>query len=61
MANHAFCDEHSVAEADPVNCPFCDDRDAYLEYEKKVGRREDPFAGAKRVPLGDILGRPSTD
>jgi hypothetical protein len=33
MAHHAFCEAHSLDDADPDGCPFCDDRAAYLEYE----------------------------
>lgn len=35
MANHAYCDTHPLAQADPDNCPFCDDRRAYLRWLKK--------------------------
>ena len=31
LANHAYCDEHSMAEPDRM-CGFCADRDAYQAY-----------------------------
>lgn len=32
---HTGC-SHSVAQADPDNCPFCADRDAFLLYQRKL-------------------------
>lgn len=36
MKHHAHCPDHELAQADPVNCPFCHDRDAYDLFEEKL-------------------------
>lgn len=36
MRHHAHCPDHGLAEADPANCPFCADRDAYGLFEEKL-------------------------
>jgi hypothetical protein len=50
MQHHAHCAAHPLPEADPINCPFCDDRAAYLEYVAKV--REARRAHAPAGPEG---------
>lgn len=36
MRHHAYCADHDRQNADPKNCPFCDDRAAYDEYLRKL-------------------------
>lgn len=45
MENHAYCDEHSRADADPATCPYCHDRWAHDQYTAKIGARPTPPAG----------------
>jgi hypothetical protein len=62
MENHSFCEAHpSIEDADVENCPFCDDRAAYLEFVKKAGEPKDPFPGARMVSLAELNKQLSTD
>jgi hypothetical protein len=55
MASHAFCDQHSVKDADP-DCPACVDRQAYRMYLEAGGcdYRPAPTPGARTVGLADL-------
>jgi hypothetical protein len=59
MSCHAFCESHSLEEADPKNCPFCDDRAAYGRYLERLAqdgqRIVDPFEGGTMVPIQDLF------
>lgn len=47
MYYQAFCDAHSLAEADPDNCPHCDDRAAYQAW---VAKQYGPAGPPRREP-----------
>jgi hypothetical protein len=52
MFHRANCADHSAAEADRGNCPFCADRSAYEAWERKSGRtHRDAYDG----PVLDVL------
>lgn len=54
----AYCDTHSVQEADPYNCPFCSNRRAYLNYLAAGGNDTSHEAtmppGTRSVPLHEV-------
>lgn len=54
MVHHAYCGDHPLAEAVPDDCPFCADRDAYLRYQRKAGKRADPLDDADTVSLSEV-------
>lgn len=55
MAIHAFCDSHSLRNAQ-LDCPFCQDRAAYRVYLAAGGQDFTPGdpPGTRSVPLAEL-------
>lgn len=51
---HAFCPTHPRSEADPRNCPHCDDRAAYDAYALAAGIKPDPPYTGKTINIHDL-------
>lgn len=55
LSNHAFCVDHSEQKPDP-DCPWCEDRAAYLAYLEAGGfdHRPEPTPESETISLWEL-------